>query len=160
MADIEDFSAEMQGMGEEMQDMFDAELPIIRGMFSETAMNALVDASNAALEAAGFEGDYPEFDSNVTEFPSEFMRLIMMLTDAAEESGAPVTIELGNIEDDRDVALLASELKRLSQSAEFKRAMTGGMEEEIDVEESPEMGGMMAVGEVPMDEEALMISRM
>ena len=38
------------------------QLPSCAGMFRQTAMNALVDATNMALEAAGFEGDYPEFD--------------------------------------------------------------------------------------------------
>jgi hypothetical protein len=143
---------DMQGMGEEMQGMIDMELPSITGQFSQTAMNALVDATNMALEAAGFEGDYPEFDADVTEFPPEFIRILAMFADAAVETGADVQLSMDMIEDDRDIAVLASKVRQLAESEAFASGMTepiaGGVEE--------------AAGPVsgPPDEEALMMERM
>ena len=59
MDEMEMVANEAMMAGEELQEGLDMALPSIRGMFTETAMNALVDAANAALESAGFEGDYP-----------------------------------------------------------------------------------------------------
>lgn len=151
MADMAAMAGEMQAAGDEMQSMLDAELPPIRGMFSETAMNALVDATNAALEASGFEGDYPEFTSDVTEFPAEFVRVLAMLADAAEEAGAAVDLSMGGIEDDRDVAMLASQVKQLASDDRFRSMMTAAPEVEESVTVSP--GGQV-------DEETLMMERM
>jgi hypothetical protein len=151
MADMAAMAGEMQAAGDEMQSMLDAELPPIRGMFSETSMNALVDATNAALEASGFEGDYPEFTSDVTEFPSEFIRVLAMLADAAEEAGAAVDLSMGGIEDDRDVAMLASQVKQLASDERFRSMMTAAPEVEESATVSP--GGQV-------DEETLMMERM
>jgi hypothetical protein len=151
MSDMAAMAGEMQAAGDEMQAMLDAELPPIRGMFSETAMNALVDATNAALEASGFEGDYPEFTSDVTEFPAEFVRVLAMLADAAEEAGAAVDLSMGGIEDDRDVAMLASQVKQLASDDRFRSMMTAAPEVEESVTVSP--GGQV-------DEETLMMERM
>ena len=143
---------DMRGMGEEMQGMVDMQLPSIRGRFSQTAMNALVDATNMALEAAGFEGDYPEFDADVTEFPAEFVRVLAMFADAAVETGADVEIDMAMLEDDRDVAALASKVRQLAESEAFAQGMTAPVEAEVAVEAGP-VGG-------PPDEEALMMERM
>lgn len=151
MADMGAMAGEMQAAGDEMQSMLDAELPSIRGMFSETAMNALVDATNAALEASGFEGDYPEFTEDVTEFPGEFLRVLAMLADAAEEAGAAVDLSMDGIEDDRDVAMLASQVKQLASDERFASMMTAAPEVEESVTVAPD-------GQV--EEEALMMERM
>ena len=143
---------DMRGMGEEMQGMVDMQLPSIRGRFSQTAMNALVDATNMALEAAGFEGDYPEFDADVTEFPAEFVRVLAMFADAAEETEAGIQIDMGMLEDDRDVAALASKVRQLAESEAFAAGMTAPIEAEVAIEAGP-VGG-------PPNEEALMMERM
>jgi len=152
MAEMAGIADDMRGMGEEMQGMVDMQLPSIRGQFSETAMNALVDATNMALEAAGFEGDYPEFDSDVTEFPAEFVRVLAMFADAAEETDAGVQLDMSMLEDDRDVAVLASKVRQLAESEAFAKGMTAPMEGEVAMEAGP-VGG-------PPDEEALMMERM
>jgi hypothetical protein len=154
MDEMEQVANEAMMAGAELQEGLDMGLPSVRGMFSQTSMNALVSAANDALESAGFEGDYPEFQSDVTEFPGEFMRLLMMLSDAAGEAGTGVSIEVSGIEDDRDVAMLASQVKKLAQSPEFQRAMSGGAEVEVEAEMAP---GMAPEG---MGEEALMMERM
>lgn len=149
---IEGMFADMQGIGEDMQGMVDMELPTVRGQFSQTAMNALVDSTNMALEAAGFEGDYPEFKEDVVEFPSEFVRVLAMFADAAEETGAGVQLEMDMIEDDRDVAALASKVRQLAESDAFAQGMAEPIEAEVAMQGAP-MGG-------PPDEEALMMERM
>ena len=55
--ELEMVATDMRGAGEQMQAELDEALPVLRGMYSQTAMNALVDAANSALVAGGFEGD-------------------------------------------------------------------------------------------------------
>lgn len=148
MDDMAAVAGDMAMAGNEMQSMVDESLPSVRGMFSQTAMNALVDAVNQALEAAGFEGDYPEFSSDVTEFPADFMRVLAMLADAAGESGAGVDLAVEGLEDDRDVAMLASQVANLAANAGFRSMMTEAPE--VEAPSSP----------APVDEETLMMERM
>ena len=75
---------------DELQDQSDSMLPNISGRFSKQALNGLVASFNKALEAAGFPGDYPTFDGNQTTLPMEFVRGLMMMSDAAEETGSGV----------------------------------------------------------------------
>ena len=154
--EMETIAVGMQEGGESIQADIDAALPVIRGMFSQTAMNALVDAANAALEASGFEGDYPEFTEDVPEFPAEFIRLLAMFDDAAEQTGAAVQLAMDTIEDDRDVAMLASQLRQLAADEAFIAGMgapAAGPEVEMEVAAAPAPGG-------GMEEEALMMERM
>jgi hypothetical protein len=152
MEDLEGMALEAQGIGEDIQAAVDLELPAIQGSFSQTAMNALVDATNMALEAAGFEGDYPEFDSDVTEFPDEFVRVLSMLADAAVETESGVVLSMDMIEDDRDVASLASKVRQLAETDSFLQGMTEPIEASVDVTVGPAGG--------PPDEESLMMERM
>lgn len=149
--ELEMVATEMREGGEAMQAELDDALPVIRGMYSQTAMNALVDAVNTALEASGFAGDYPEFESDVTEFPPEFIRVLMMLSDAAAQTGAAVQLTLDALEDDRDVAMLASQVSQLAADAAFAEGMTSGPSVEVEVSASPAPG---------VEEEALMMERM
>ena len=149
--ELEMVATEMREGGEAMQAELDDALPVIRGMYSQTAMNALVDAVNTALEAWGFAGDYPEFESDVTEFPAEFIRVLMMLSDAAAQTGAAVQLTLDALEDDRDVAMLASQVSQLAADAAFAEGMTSGPSVEVEVSASPAPG---------VEEEALMMERM
>ena len=145
-------AGDMAMAGEEMQAEVDDMLPTIQGMFSQTAMNALVDAVNAALIAGGFEGSYPSFDSDVTEFPPEFVRLIAMLADAALELGAG-ELTLEGLQDDRDVAMLASQIQALAEDPNF----ASGMTESTPGTEEPLPPAAPAQA---LDDEALMMERM
>ena len=90
----------------------------------------------------------------MTEFPGEFVRLLMMLSDAAAETGAGVQITLDAIEDDRDVAMLASQIQQLAVDEAFAAGMTAGPSVEVDVGIAPGPGGPV------VEEEALMMERM
>jgi hypothetical protein len=118
----------------------DLALPSITGRFGKKALNSLVDSFNRALEAAGFPGDYPKFDGDQTSLPTEFIRGLMMMVDAAEETGANISITLDGLTDDRGLALVAAKLDALSKSDAFKSAMSSprGMEVEVSVEPSDE----------------------
>ena len=145
--------------GEDFQAEADMELEVPVGMFSQSTMNALVDAANAALVAGGFEGDYPSFDGDVTEFPVEFVRLLSMLADAAVETGAAVDITLAGIEAARDVAMLAASLEQLALDPSYTSGMGAPVEEEVVVGDAVPTAPLPAEEEV-IDEEALMMERM
>jgi hypothetical protein len=73
----------------------------------------------------------------------DFVRGLAMLSDAAAESGSGIEINLSGVVGDRDVALLASKVKALAQSEDFKSMMSdneegGGTEVELEVKTSPE----------------------
>jgi len=147
--------------GNELQSEADALLPVVNGMFTETSINALIDAVNQALEATGFEGELPEHEGNATQIPVEVMRAIAMLNDAAMELGlGDLGIEV--IEDDTDLAMLASSIVQLSQDQEFIAAMTepamDPMAEPMSAAPMTAPTGMPAGG-MP-DEEALMMEHM
>ena len=119
------------------------------------------DAVNQALEATGFEGELPEHEGNATQIPVEVMRAIAMLNDAAMELGlGDLGIEV--IEDDTDLAMLASSIVQLSKDQEFIAAMTepamDPMAEPMAAAPMTAPTGMPAGG-MP-DEEALMMERM
>ena len=150
---------DLRAAGDEVQAEVDTMLEVPVGMFSQSSMNALVAASNAALTAGGFEGDYPTFDGDITEFPMEFVRLLSMLSDAAEETGAAVDITLAGIEDDRDVAMLAATIEQLASDPAYASGMTTPVEEEVVVGDAVPTAPLPAEEEV-IDEEELMMGRM
>lgn len=120
----------------ELQEETDMMLEVPKGNFSQTALNAVVDAFNDALEAMGFEGDYPEFTDDQNSLPIEFVRGLAMMSDAAAESESGVDIDLAGVRSDNDLALLASKLKQLADSPKFKAMMADDGEEpttEVDI---------------------------
>ena len=124
---------------DELQDQSDSMLPTISGRFSKQALNGLVASFNKALEAAGFPGDYPTFDGNQTTLPMEFVRGLMMMSDAAEETGSGVSLTLDGITDDRGLVLVAGKLDAMAKSEAFKKAMSEpeGTELEVEISAKP-----------------------
>ena len=49
-----------------------------RGRFSAKALNNLVKATNRLLPKFGQTPDYPAFEGNITEFPTDFVRVLAM----------------------------------------------------------------------------------
>jgi hypothetical protein len=123
-----------------IQEETDAMLEVPKGKFSASALNGLVRAFNDAMSAADMEGNYPNFTSDQTAFPVEFVRGLAMISDAAAESGSGVEISLSGVVSDRDVALLASKVQALADDESFKSYMTGEGETEVEVteEQGPE----------------------
>ncbi len=171
MMDEQTAALEAADAGMQMQEATDEALPAVVGMYSQTGLNALVDAVNQALVAAGFEGVYPEFDGDSTELPAEFVRLLAMLNDAAEEAGVPVNLDLSMLEDDRDLALLASEVAKLASAPEFASTMLADPTADVGVPAGnpppmapqgmpPGMGAAPPPQAGGVDEEALMMERM
>lgn len=141
---------ELLSSSDQIQAMADEGLPKVTGRFGKQTLNALVSAANQALAAGGFGGDYPTFDSDLTELPVEFVRLLAMLADAAAESGAALQFDLAGVTDDRALANLAAKVSALSSDAAFKAAMAH--------ESSNEGAEVEPAGEP--DEEGLMMERM
>lgn len=137
MAEMEKEYDEGADMIQEEQDMA---LPKISGRFGKAALNGLVKAFNMALVAAGFPGDYPTFNEDQLVLPTDFVRGLMMMADAAVETEAGVELTLDGITDDRGLAMVAAKLQALAKSDAFKKAMQeeGGTEVEMEVSVKPE----------------------
>ena len=135
------------------------------GDFSKAALNSLVKAHNKVT--ALFEGTetYPEFEDDQETFPGEFVRELMMISQAVDDAIAAgllegdMAIDLDGVAEDRDLAMLAGRLDQIAKSKDFKRLLKEqpGPEEEGPKEEPAE-----EVPEGPTDEDldALMSSRL
>jgi len=132
MADYDE-SAEM------LQEASDDMLPTVTGRFSKAALNGLVKSFNSALEVAGFPGDYPAFSGDQTSLPTDFVRGLAMMADAAEETDSGVSITLDGVADDRGLMLLAGKLDALAKSDAFKKMMAEpeGVEVEVEMKAKP-----------------------
>ena len=128
---MEDEYSEKAG---ELQDETDDMLVVPKGNFSKAVLNGLVAAFNTALTASGFEGNYPKFTSDQTSLPLDLVRGLAMMADAAAESDSGIVIELENVSKDRDIAMLAAQVKALAESEEFAAMMTEAPEIEVSVE--------------------------
>ena len=56
-----------------------------KGRFTAKALNNLVKATNRLLPLFDQTPDYPSFEEDITEFPTEFVRVLAMFQGAAEE---------------------------------------------------------------------------
>ena len=135
-----------------------ANLPIPEGKFSQDAVNRMIGALNEVLML--FEDEYPMVEEDMTMFPEDLVDKLMMIDMATEDADVDFDISIGDISDDRDLALVAGKLTKLAKDRDFKRflqsdSMTGDeevIEEEVTVEEMPE--------EEPMDMDAMFAGRM
>lgn len=139
MAEEMDIMEDYGESADMLQEAADDMLPTVKGRFSKSALNGLVKSFNKSLEVAGFPGDYPMFDGDQTTLPVDFVRGLAMMADAAEETGAGVSITLDGVTDDRGLALLAGKLDALAKSDAFKKAMMEpqGMEVEVEMTAKP-----------------------
>lgn len=150
-----DLMAEVTAVGAEgeaiMQNMTEQITP--RGKFSKNSLNRLVRELNKVLEL--FEQTYPEFEEDITEFPEEFVSSLSMVASAAEDADVDFELNMEEISDDRDLAMIAGQLRKLSRDKKFKKylqASTIVPEEEVVVEEE--------VVEEPVDIDAMFAGRM
>ena len=95
-------------------------------MFSKGAMNRLVKAFNKLKDAYGLQETYPDFTSDITVFPTEFVKLLSMVTASTQEAASQDVIEpkdtvsLDGIVKDTGVLMLASKLEALASYRPFK----------------------------------------
>ena len=157
-----------QGDIEESEDeLYSAQSP--KGRFTAKGANSLVDATNRLLPMFGVSDKYDRFSGNMTELPTDFVRLLSMfkaaIDDAIAEGILPedASIDLTIVTDDAGLQGLAGRIGMAAKSGAFKRflgkktMMRGGEEMaeegEYSEKESPEE-------EEGMSEDKLFMSRM
>lgn len=122
-----------------------------KGRFSAKALNNLVKATNRLLPMFDQTPDYPSFDADVSEFPTDFVRVLAMFqgaTDDAIEQGV-VDDEYGfdfdEITGDGNIQVLAGKINKLAGDKGFKRYLQSMPSDEPEGEE-------MAVADADMEE--------
>tara|TARA_R100000655_G_scaffold110121_2_gene167852 strand:+ start:2577 stop:3062 length:486 start_codon:yes stop_codon:yes gene_type:complete len=129
-----------------------------QGMYSATALNALVDSVNEIMVMLGEQQPYPTFTEDQTSLPPDFVNMIMAIMSIAQDAQMPIEMALEEVVSDTEIARLVALLNRLANDAAFQEYLAGAaepamMEEETVVEETPE-------GEVAVSDEELFASRM
>mgnify|MGYP003646427682 CR=1 FL=1 len=121
MPQIDDMKAELMDKAE-MADAvtdegYNAASP--SGKYSLRALNTLVDSLNMVLPLFQVE-PYPAFTEVPTSLPGEFVKLLSMVADAAEEAEED-TITVSDMTDDAALNMGSGILRVLAKSKDFKR---------------------------------------
>jgi hypothetical protein len=144
------------------EEMYSALAPT--GSFKAKALNNLVSATNKLLPAFGQTPDYPSFKSDITTFPTDFVRILAMFSDAAKDAVEAEAIDpelqlsLDDITDDMSATSVAAKIDALSRSKPFKKFLKEPYETNAE-----EVSEDIAEGEDSMSEEdmdSLMMGRM
>lgn len=135
-----------------------------QGEFSVGGLNALVDALNSVLPMFEME-DYPRFSEAVEVFPSEFVKQLTMVMEAAKAAGLDdMVIDFASIVDDKSAKMAAGKIRALAGNTGFKRFLRS--ERPAEAPAAPAPGGMpaapmaMQAEEMGMGEDELMMSRL
>ena len=137
-----------------------------RGRFSSKALNNLVKATNRLLPKFGQTPDYPTFDENITQFPTDFVRVLAMFqgaTDDAVEQGIvdnEFAFDFENITSDANLMVLAGKINKLASDKQYDRYLRSQPTDEL--EEGEEMvDDEITTKDMPMqDVETLFMERM
>jgi|TARA_R100000734_G_C3295963_1_gene87137 hypothetical protein len=98
-----------------------------KGRFSAKALNNLVKATNRLLPKFGQTPDYPMFEGNITEFPTDFVRVLAMFqgaTDEAVERGLvddEFAFDFEDITSDANLMVLAGKINKLASDKQYDR---------------------------------------
>jgi len=92
------------------------------GEYSAQSLNLLVDSLNQVLPLFGVTQPYPTFAEDIDGMlPPEFVANLMMVNDAAGQSGlARMSFDVTTADDDKDLESVAGKLSALSQNDAFK----------------------------------------
>ena len=129
------------GAAEQDEEMAFAEMAP-KGRFSAKALNNLVKATNRLLPKFGQTPDYPSFEGDITEFPTDFVRVFAMFqgaTDDAVEQGIvddEFAFEFEDISSDGNLMILAGKINKLASDKQYDRYLKNqpeaeGVEEEV-----------------------------
>ena len=150
-------------LDQQMDQAYDAMAP--EGDYSKGALNSVVDGLNKLLPMFEVSEKYPKFDEETERLPSEFVRQLTMVLDAARDSGAAdMEMDLSQVTDDQSLRMLAGRLDTLSKDREFKLFLSTDPKPseaapapaEAAPMAPPAPAGPMAAGEM----DALMMSRL
>jgi hypothetical protein len=108
--------------------------------------------------------DYPSFESDITEFPTDFVRVLAMFEGAV--SGAieedlvdeELDFDMGEITGDENVNMLAGKLNRLVNDRSFKKYLKGMSDDKGEVTEDEEPQSEQGMEDKDVD--ALFMERM
>ena len=137
-----------------------------KGRFSAKALNNLVKATNRLLPKFGQTPDYPSFGQDITEFPTDFVRVLAMFqgaTDDAVEQGIvddEFAFDFEDITSDANLMVLAGKINKLASDKQYDRYLRSQPTDE------PEEGEEMVDDEIttedmPMEDvETLFMERM
>lgn len=118
------------------------------GVWSVQALNAVVAELNQLLPSFGAE-PYPPFDAPPAELPSEFVRLLTMVAQAATDAKlGQLAPDLKGMVDDTGAMLVAGQLSELSQSREFALFLESAPPEP-EGEEAPPTSSPVGENEAP-----------
>ncbi len=157
-----EMEVDIQGAEQEDESMFGEMAP--RGRFTAKALNNLVKATNRLLPLFDQTPDYPTFESDITEFPTDFVRVLSMFEGAV--SGAieediideEMDFDMGEVTGDENVNMLAGKINRLVNDRSFKKYLKGMSDSEGEATEGEELDA--DEGMEDMDVDALFMERM
>jgi len=136
-----------------------------KGRFTAKALNNLVKATNRLLPLFDQTPDYPSFEEDITEFPTEFVRVLAMFQGAAEDAigeglvDDEYSIDFDGVTGDANVQVLAGKVNKLATDKAFKRYLKSMPSEEEEGEEMA-MADDMSEGMAEGDMDALFMDRM
>ena len=153
------------GAAEQDEEMAFAEMAP-KGRFSAKALNNLVKATNRLLPKFGQTPDYPSFEGDITEFPTDFVRVLAMFqgaTDDAVEQGIvddEFAFEFEDISSDGNLMILAGKINKLASDKQYDRYLKSQpTDEPIEGEEMVE--DEITTEDMPPEEvDALFMERM
>lgn len=98
-----------------------------KGRFSAKALNNLVKATNRLLPKFGQTPDYPQFSGELTEIPTDLVRVLAMFqgaTDEAVERGIvddEFAFDFEQITSDGNLMILAGKINKLATDKQYDR---------------------------------------
>jgi len=136
------------GMGDAATEADDETYATIapKGKFTPKGLGPLVKATNTLLPLFGQSPDYPSITENITELPTDFVRVLSMFVAAVDDAieadmlDESMALSFDGITDDRALMLMAAKLGQIAKSMEFKRFLKEPKPEEeetYDEERTP-----------------------
>lgn len=98
-----------------------------KGRFSAKALNNLVKAANRLLPKFGQTPDYPSFNDDMTQLPTDFVRVLAMFqgaTDEAVDRGIvddEFAFDFEDITSDGNIMILAGKINKLATDKKYDR---------------------------------------
>jgi hypothetical protein len=107
--------------------------PKAKTIFTVPALNKVVTEWNKVAPLFGIKDKYPSFTESTQQFPTEFTKLLLMVSKATEdavEAGVSVPVpDLATITDDRGAVIFAANLANISKNRDFKDWLSTAEEE-------------------------------
>tara|TARA_R100000750_G_C2328637_1_gene89248 strand:- start:98 stop:628 length:531 start_codon:yes stop_codon:yes gene_type:complete len=113
-----------------------------RGNFTRKPLNALVVQTKKGQPLYGLKADYPDFPTDQTELPIEFVRILLMFKQSIDDAivedilDEEDTFTLEEITDDSSLKLLAGKLGKVFRNSKFKKFLATPDEEVVELSDA------------------------